>query len=62
MITLTINARAAFGARTQATCRAGIANKRIVVSISDRFTLNRGNAFTGQRCNRSDLGLYVAFA
>lgn len=62
MITLTFNARAAFGARTQATCRAGIANKRIVVCISDRFTLNRGNAFTGQRCQSSNLGLCVAFA
>ncbi len=62
MITLTFNARAAFGARTQATCRAGIANKRIVVCISDRFTLNRGNAFTGQGRNRSNLGLCVAFA
>ena len=62
MITLTFNTRAAFGARTQATCRAGIANKRIVVCISDRFTLNRGNAFTGQGCNGSNLGLYFAFA
>lgn len=62
MITLTFNTRAAFGAWTQATCRAGIANERIVVCISDGFTLNRGNAFTGQRCNGSKLRLCVAFA
>jgi hypothetical protein len=57
---IAFDAGTAFGPWTQTARWAGIADERIVVGISDGFTLNRGHAFARKCGNSRNLRLNIA--